>query len=61
MRRQEAAVKASLGVFPQQNMGLNPVLSRIGGSFRSGGGAGNGGVPSEGGDIAAWKAPYGEL
>ena len=56
MRRQEAVVEMSLGVFPPQNMGLDPVLSRIGGGFRSGGGAGVGDVLSEGGAIAAWKA-----
>ena len=61
LRRQEAVVKVSLGVFPPQNMGLNPVLSRIGGGFCSGDGAGNGGVPSEGGAIADWKAPSDEL
>ena len=61
MRCQEPVVEVNLWVFPTQNLGLNPVLSRIGGGFRSGGGAGNGGVPSEWGDKATWEAPSDEL
>ena len=49
------------GVFSPQNLGLNSVLGRIGGGFRSSGGAGGRGFPSEGGAIAAWKAPSDEL
>ena len=48
----------SLGVFPPQNSGLDPILGRIDSSFRSSGGTGGRGVPSEGGTIAAWKAPF---
>ena len=56
MRCQKAVVKEGLGVFLSQNSGLYTVLGRIGGGFRSSGGAGGRGVPSEGGDIEAWKA-----
>ena len=53
LRRQEAIVKVSLRVSPPQNTGLKLVMSHIGGGFRSSGGAGGRGVPSEGCAIAA--------
>ena len=52
----EAVVEVGVGVFYLQNSGLNTVLGRIGGGFRSSGGASGRGVPSEGVAIAAWKA-----